>query len=355
MRYPFNGEYADQVQAITSWCNDAETLMGILSAGHADYHYQGDGKTNIDVDECLDKVYSHEHWRNILPLQSTVNEQLNRVAQEGHASSHFTNQNTLLATLSIALLSGAHTINEWCTKDNTLGKMFFNRDFKGLDSSSYALRMTIDTGAYIGTGIMPDGSERATTAVTILFARTPSYLNGEKLPFSITTMYPDITGVTGVGDLASTGRNYPRELANAINQSPIGARMYWLGQHCNIPCTLVHTTTPTAIFNHLHGDESMGIPCSFGYNDKSYNNGSLFVQSPNGKMVPVPRAGLARETVLSIRQEEVEKFGPLLQKAWDTKNPVIFPQSHLFLRTNEEQIYEDGIQIQSEEFDYDAR
>lgn len=355
MKYPFNGEYAEQVRAITSWCNDAETLMGILAAGHADYHYQGDEKTNADVDECVDKVYSHDHWRNILPTQNTIDAQLRRVANEGHAASHFTDKNTLLATLSIALLSGAHYINEWLSKDDTLGKMFFNRDFKGLDSRSYALRMTIDAGAYIGTGIMPDGSERATTAVTIFFTRTPSYLNGEKIPFSIDTMYPDITGKTNVGDLASTGRNFSQGLANAINDASVGVRMYWLGQHCNIPCTLVRNTMTTAIFNHFYGDESMGIECSFGYNEKSCINGSLFVKSPNDKMVPISQIGLPRETVLNIRNEEGEKFGKLLQKALDKANPVIFQQSHLFNRAQEEQIYEDGIQIQSEEIDYISR
>ncbi|MBQ8806359.1 MAG: hypothetical protein IJZ68_07900 [Bacteroidaceae bacterium] len=354
MQYPFHGDYHDQIRAIASWCDDRDTLQSILSAGHADYHCAGTTPPRMSIDECVNFVYTHDQWTSVLSTPSTIDAQVNRVANEGHASSHFTNKETLMATLSIALMSGAHALNEWCSKDNTIGKMFRDYSYRGIDTSSYKLRMTIDTGAYIGAGIMPDGSERATTAVTLVFARIPSYPDGNKIPFSITTMYPDITGETGVGSLVHTGRNYAEKLAEAINHSSVGVRMYWLGQHCGYECSLVQGRVTTALFPYTYREGNMTLQCSFGYNERSMHSGNIFVQDPSGKMVPLSQLNLPREIVLKLRDEESKVFAPLLAKAQDTQN-VIFPQSHLFTHAAEEQIYEDGAQMQAVELDDNMR
>lgn len=353
MKYPFYGDYHDQIRAIASWCNDREVLESILEAGHADYHCAGITPPQMSIDECVNFVYSHDHWTSVLAAPSVVNAQLKRVAEEGHASSHFTNKETLMATLSIALMSGAHAINEWCSKDNTIGKMFHDRSYRGIDTAAYKFRMTVDTGAYIGTGIMPDGSERATTAVTMVFTKVPSYPGGEKIPFSITTMYPDITGESGVGSLLYTGRNTASKLVDAINDSSVGARMYWLGQHCNYECTLVQGRLTSAIFPYTYKEGNMTLQCSFSYNERSLHDGSIFVQDPTGRMVPLAQTKLPREIVMNLRAEEAKVFGPLLAQAQDMSKPVVFEQSHLFVHAAEEQIYEDGEQLQTQEI-YDS-
>ena len=355
MKYPFYGNYHDQIHAIASWCNDRETLQGILAAGHADYHCAGTTPPRMNIEECVNFMYQHDQWSSHLATPSTIDSQVQRVAQEGHAASHFTNREILMATLSVALMSGAHALNEWCSKDNTIGKMFHDYSYRGLDSSAYKLRMTVDTGAYIGTGIMPDGSERATTAVTIVFTRIPSYLNGDKIPFSITTMYPDITGNTGVGSLVSTGRNFADKLTDAINHTSVGTRMYWLGQHCGYECSLVQGRLTSALFPYTYKEGNMTLNCTFGYNDRSMHDGSIFIQDPSGKMVPLSQLHLPREVVLNLRAEEAKLFKPLLEKAQNTEHAVVFSASHLFAHANEEQIYEDGEQLQAVEIDESFR
>ena len=355
MKYPFYGDYHDQIEAIASWCDDAEVLQGILAAGHADYHCQGITPVRMSVDECVDFMYTHDHWYSSLSTPSTIASQVQRVAQEGHASSHFTNKETLLAALSVALMSGAHALNEWCSKDDTIGKMFKDHSYRGLDTKAYKFRMTVDTGAYIGSGIMPDGSERSTTAVTIVFSKVPSYHTGEKLPFSITTMYPDITGETGVGSLVNTGRNFANDLSAAINHSDVGVRMYWLGQHAGHECTLARGRTTSAVFPYTYTDGNMTLQCSFSYNENSIQDGSIFVQDPSGRMVPLSQARLPREIVKNLRDEEAKVFGPLLAQAQNMERSVVFPQSHMFTKAEEEQIYEDGEQIQTAEIDDSLR
>jgi hypothetical protein len=207
-------DYQEQVFAISSWCDYAPILEAMLREGHSDVHFVG-GNTNIDnIKDCVDNAFSREEISDLQDApNTTIQQELSRVAQEAVSASHFVNKEVMLGTLSATMLASAHKINQWLTDEKYRDKHY--------------LRLTVDMQAFIGTGIHTDGNERATTAATLVLTRTSCVADGTVFPFSILTMYPDISETRTVGNLVQTGRYFGEKLKDAINGAPFYAQMYW--------------------------------------------------------------------------------------------------------------------------------
>lgn len=306
--------YQDQIQAIASWCTNPFLLDSILTAGHSDVHFVGADKYIKDIDACVDAMYQSDDIADILPAHDITAAEASRVATEIVPSSHFTSKEVMLGALSATLLGAAHNINKWLTGDV-------------MCRTTFQLTLHVDMDTFIGTGIEMDGNERATTVATLVLTRIPSYVDRFKIPFSIKTMYPNITDRTDVGTVVQTGRNFGIEVMRAINEGDIASQMYWQLKERGEDVTMSKGSPRAAV---LHGCCN-GIEYSVLYNERSYGHGYLLIHEPGSdRPVPAARSTLSPETIQELRQDEYRRIGNSLNKAWSSSRLSITSTEQLF-------------------------
>lgn len=304
-----------QTNAIATWSSRPDILQSLLSAGHADVHFQGQDVQVTDDTQTLFNNLQRRQKRDVLATPDTLKQQIRRMVNEGRPISHFTDKATMITALSETLFNCSPQLNEWLAQDN-----------RSPDRAYQRLRVTMDVGSLIGTGVAPDGSERATTAVTVVFSRIPSICDGTIYPFSITTMYPDITGNHDVGTIVHTGRDISQELANEINRSDVGPRMYWALKEAGYTPTLDRYSVPRACFiESSYGD----IDYVLKYNAQSKYYGLLYIKQ-DGQLMSYKYSNCTPDEINAIRTDEKYKFLDILNKANDRWHNVIEPNSQLF-------------------------
>lgn len=309
--------------AIATWYAHPEILQAMLTAGHADVHFQGPDVNVTDSIETLFNNLHHRNRRDVLASPDTLKQQIRRMVNEGRPISHFTDKQTMITALSATLFSCAPQLNKWLEADNYSPDRAYQR-----------LRITMNVEAFIGSGVAPDGSERATTAVTVVFSRIPSICDNRIYPFSITTMYPDITGNHDVGTIVHTGRNISKELADEINRSDIGPRMYWALKEAGHNPTLDRYSYPRACFvESQYGD----IDYVLKYNAQSKYYGLLYIKQ-DGQMMSYKHSNCTQDEINAIRADEKYKFLDILNKANERWSNVVEPSSHLFNYDNYQEL-----------------
>jgi hypothetical protein len=332
-RFRFDDFIQYKAAAIEEWCDSKAVLEEILTNGHADVHYRGSEKLPRTMNGIIDDLYKNEQWSNILPDNKTLVEQVVRVAHDVVPASHFVNKSTMIAALSETMLACATNIAEWVSKDR--------------GNHTCRLRLTVDTGAFVGTGIGMDGNEYATTATTIILSRRPTAsIDAGRVPFSVLTMYPDITGHAEVGTLVATGRSYGWGLARAINTQPTAQKMFFQLREKGVYCKYDNSNNGAAIVYGKHED----VTFMFRYNDCSLFQGQILVTHPSAPgFRPISKADfLTPEKIKEIREREAT-FHEMLIKAQDPKCAALTEKSPLFSPIEQGELIADGRYMDIEE------
>ena len=325
--FRFDDSLQDQIQTIAQWCDDKRTLDEILTVGHSDVHYRGSNTLPKKMNIAIDTLYSHENWHDILPDDRTLVAQVVRVAEDAVPASHFVDKTTMLAAFSETMLACASDIAQWVSKDR--------------GDHVCRLRLTVDAGAFIGTGIGMDGNEYATTATTIVLSRRPTAsIEAGRIPFSVVTMYPDITGRNEIGTLESTGRCYGWGLARAINTQDIGPKMFWQLRENAIPCLFDRRGSGSTIVY----DNYDGTNIILRYNEHSQFQGQILVENENKTgFCPLKKAmHLTLEQKNEIRSYEA-LFHPMLMNAQQKDHNTIGEDAHMLAPITAGPIIEDGL------------
>ena len=324
-RYPLGGSITAQCEALDSYCDDIEVLQDLITVGHADVHYRGSEKLPNSMEELQNVFYQNDDYRAILPRASTLAQQTIRVANEVVPASHFINKSTMYAALSETILGCSADINSWINRDKS--------------NHMCRLRLTVDAGTFVGTGINTDGNEYATSAVTIVLGRRPTAsMKAGRIPFSIITMYPNITGAQNVGTLVATGRSCVDGLVTSINNAPVGAKMYWALQNEGISSIFSRSEPVSALISGQYN----GVDFVLRYNEKSYHAGQILLKGRNGCYEPFSHSySLPYNDKVKLLDIEKE-FHPLFDKARDKNAVVVDKDSLLFTKAEEGLIFENG-------------
>lgn len=358
-------DYQEQVYAISSWCNCAPILEAMLHEGHSDIHFVG-GDTKIDnITSCVENAFSRDYLLNrcehiseqdlsldeasrviheavsaYLPPDTITQQEVPRVVHEVVSASHFINKEVMLGTLSATILASARKINQWLTDEKYRDK--FN------------LRLTVDMGAVIGTGIHTDGKERATTAATLVLTRYNCVEDGTRFPFSILTMYPDISDTNTVGTLVQTGRYFGEKLKNAINGAPFYAQMYWqIREHMlKFPESQdvlgvymlkdKHNATPRTTMQA----NCNGMQYSACYSNPAYSYGYLKMFDPQTDTFRhVNQYTIEMDIFNALRSHEWKTVGHYIQRARSDTRISIETEDTLFPRDKAAIIRKDGCDL----------
>lgn len=326
-RFQFNDSLDKKVDRIEEWCDNKYILDEILTVGHSDVHYCGSNALPSNMNVAIDTLYSHENWRDILPDTRTLVAQVTRTAKDAIPSSHFVDKSTMLAAFSETMLACANDIVQWVSKN------------KG--DHACRLRLTVDAGAFIGTGIGMDGNEYATTATTIVLSRRPTAsIEAGRIPFSVVTMYPDITGRNEIGTLEATGRCYGWGLARAINAQDVGPKMFWQLRENGIPCLFDRRGSgATIVYDNYDGTNII-----LRYNEHSQFQGQILVENENKTgFCPIKKAThLTLEQKNEIRAYEA-LFHSMLMNAQQKDHKTIREDSHMLAPITAGPIIEDGL------------
>lgn len=324
-----------QLETISSWCDNALLLESLLEIGHSDAHFAGKDTRISDITKCVDKAFNAGYdFHEIMPTYDITQQEAHRVATEMVHASHFFDKEIMLGALSATILGAAHEINKWLNGD------IYCR-------TTYGLKLHVDIDSFIGTGIAMDGNERATTVATLILTRLPSYVDNIRIPFSIKTMYPDITESHSVGTLVSTGRNFGPEIIRAINASDVATQMYWQlkerGENVHMK-----NNPRSAVLYATHN----GIDYMASYNNNSYNHGFMMVydQAQNG-YVTLNKSTLDRETIRELRNDEARRIGHSLHKATSCDRLSITTTDNLFPEMGGETLRDNGKSLDCKYFD----
>lgn len=341
-RFDFNDKLQDKITTITAWCDNKFLIDEILTTGHADVHYRGSTALPRSMNDAIDTLYSREDWSNIMPDNPTLVAQIVRVAKDTIPASHFADKTTMMAAFSETMSACAGDIAQWVSKD------------KGNHTSR--LRLTVDTGAFIGTGIGLDGNEYATTSATIILRRRPTAsIEVGRIPFSVVTIYPDITGKHGVGTLEATGRCYGPYLARAINTQGVGAKMYWQLKEAGQPCfydrrgngaAIIYASTETinqSINPDINQPISKDVTAMLRYNEHSSFQGQILVNSEEkeGWVALRTATHLTQDEKNTIRAFE-KQFHPMLENAIKDAHATIAENSPMLAPIAPGPILENG-------------
>jgi hypothetical protein len=268
------------------------------------------------MQQCVDDIYDRSQQEQLPVLSdAAIDMQLTRVAQEIVPASHFFDKSTMMGVLSLTLMSAAPEINDWLQ-----GPL--------LDDSRFMLRLRVDVDEFIGKGIYLDGNERATTTSTLVLTRAPSYVDGTKMPFSIKTMYPDITVNHDVGMLVTTGRNCGAGLLPKINAAPKINQMYWRLRSVGESAQITQATPPSV---RLYGTAD-NIQYSAFYNHQSYSNGLIMVyDTQKQEFLPLRKSSYSDIEKSHIMQDENTRGAKHWRDLSDgchlalTRSDVLFP------------------------------
>lgn len=326
-RFDFADSLQAKIKTIEDWCDNKYTVDEILTVGHADVHYRGSNALPRNMSTAINTLYSHENWHGMMPDDATLVTQVIRVAKDAIPASHFVDKSTMLAAFSETMLACAGDIAKWVSKD------------KG--NHTCRLRLTVDTGAFVGTGIGMDGNEYATTATTIVLSRRPTAsLEVGRVPFSVVTMYPDITGRNGIGTLEATGRCYGWGVARAINTQDVGAKMFWQLREMDIPCLFDRRGHGSTVIYDTYD----GINIVLRYNEHSQFQGQILVENAQKTgWCPINKAThLTVEQKTGIRAYEA-LFHPILMNAQQKDHNTIKEDSPMLAPISAGTIIEDGL------------
>lgn len=326
-RYSWSADTPEKIRTLQSYSTNPDIVTELITEGHADVHYRGSEETPATIEAWQEALYDEANDNVTSPDKAIIDEEIHRVSNEIVPASHFLSKTIMYAACSEALFACADTINKWITHDQA--------------NHCCRLCITANVGTFIGTGIGLDGNEYATTAVTIVLGRrdTESKHVG-RIPFSVITMYPNITQNQQVGMLVATGRSYAQELAEAITTAGVGPKMAWALRAQGVDCFFDnrHYTPTTIVYGEYEEHRYM-----FRYNEHSHFQGQVLTASPQG-FIPISQdMSLAPSQKRAIRDIEQE-YHSLLHIARDKNTPAVsadtFPRVEPGILFNNNKTYE---------------
>lgn len=309
--------YASQLAIISSLCDNTTLLEGLVNSGHSYVHFAGEDTPISDMDKCYDKVYNANYdLKKIMPSDDIIRQEIHRVATEMVPASHFSDKEMMVGALSETLSGAAHIITKWLNGD------IFGR-------TQYGLKLSVAFDSFVGTGIATDGNERATTVATLILTRHKCHIDNVEIPFSITTMYPDISEELSVGTVVSTGNNFGQQIVQYIETSDIATQMYW---------RLKELGENVAMYDNPRSDKPRsavlyatcnGIDYTVSYNNNSLTRGFMQVYNPAQHRY-VALDILDEETIKELRKDEARRIGLSLHRTHTGSQLPITTAHHLF-------------------------
>ena len=227
------------VEGIRTISNDINFLYCFLlkSTGHSFLHINktafndgfkfrvGEQMTRIinefeEEDSCYDRIEISD---------DIVNSNIKRLAVGCVDSSCFVSLKDALYSLRAILCERAKDIADWVFEDEKTLQKGRRRPICNL---------TCDAGRFVGAGISKDGNEYVTSSVRIILGDYLGEWNRlnccdgyNRIPFCLTTIFPDISKENTDGSLCCTGRWFGNEIAQKINASAVEmediSKIYW--------------------------------------------------------------------------------------------------------------------------------
>ena len=232
--YSSNDRLYEKIAGMSRWLSDSSFFESAISRklganledmGHAFMHESaGQLPTDYTMDTVLAMAEQHNSWESGITDDATLQKQLSRVVNECTTSSNFADKYAMLYTAYVGIGNNIGEIAKWI---DDLESSFQYGD----KPKQYKFTLNFDAGKFIGSGInVNNGLQYTTSAATMVLQYLPKEIRDPALniPFTVKTLYPNISQDISHGSLVCTGKNCIgeiRALANCSNDHSV--RMYW--------------------------------------------------------------------------------------------------------------------------------
>ncbi len=212
-RLSFDGEF------LLAMCNN-------ILKGHAVWeHLDGKAPSRAPYFPTMEKnMYLDDSLPSDVQLSDdAIESEINRIVQQGLNSSHFQHYEDMAYALHIALYEHAEEIADWVNRTRFYGR----KEINGRDDAT--MEVLFDMNKFVGSGITREGNQYVTSGVTVVFSNfTSSPGFDDTIPFTLTTIYPDISEKCK-GSLYCTGKRFDDKIAFKVDRLPEdNAKLYWV-------------------------------------------------------------------------------------------------------------------------------